>query len=114
MTEQEASSLLGFAVPDGWKFIEIHRGGTLAAFVLVKGAEIHVHRLPEFKGRWLTRQAGERICLPIIKKFGYIETSVIATNSAGHEFVQRLGFQKQHESNGIVHYRTGRLNHARL
>jgi hypothetical protein len=114
MTEQEASSLLGFAVPDGWKFIEIHRGGTLAAFVLVKGAEIHVSRLPEFKGRWLTRQDVERICLPIIKQFGHVKTAVMASNSAGQAFVQRLGFNRQHESNGIVHYRTEKVKHARL
>lgn len=115
MDADEAARLLGWeVVPDGWGFIEIHRGGMLSAFVLIKGNEIHVHRLSAFKGRWLTRQDVERICLPLIAEYGEIRTTVLSKNDVGHAFVQRLGFTRTHESRGVVHYRTERLKHARL
>ncbi len=115
MTADEAARLLGWeSFPDGWDFVEIHRSGKLAAFVMVKGSEIHVHRLPEHAGTWLTRQDVERICLPLIEKFGAVTTTVMSKNNRGHYFVGRLGFTKTHEENGLVHYRTERLNHARL
>ena len=114
MEADEAARLLGWElVPDGWGFVEIHRDGKLAAFFLVRGNEIHVHRLPAYKGRWLTRQDVERVGLPMIAEHGAIVTTVMLVNAAGHKFVQRMGFTRTHEKDGIVHYRTERLTHAR-
>lgn len=100
--------------PTGWEFLEVRRAGQLAGFFCFKGNEIHAYRHPEFSGKWLTRQDIERVAGPLIERFGCVVTSVRRDNHEGHRFVTRLGFQRTHEAGGLTHYRTERLNHARL
>lgn len=102
------------AFPDGWDFHEVRQGGVLAGFFCTKGAEIHAFRVPEFRGRWLTRQAIERVIAPILAEFGEIKTAVRIENLAGHEFVTRLGFVATGQDDRNINYMTKKVHHARL
>lgn len=99
--------------PPGWEFLPVHRRGELAGFFCFKDNEIHAYRLETFAGHWLTRRDIEAIAAPLLQRFGSIRTTVRAGNAAGHRFVTRLGFCATHEADGLTHYATERLNHAR-
>ncbi len=113
MTQEEAESLLGFRLTDGWIFHEVKRFGELAGFVMQKGAEVHCFRKPEFMGRWGTRHTVENILKPVIDKHGHAITMVRKDNLQGHTFVQRLGFHATGETDKTVIYKAERLKHAR-
>lgn len=114
MTKEEAETLLGFQITDGWIFHEVRRFGKLAGFIMQKDAEVHCYRCPEYAGRWGTRQTIESILKPVIDKYGHATTMVRKDNLQGHRFVQRLGFHATSETDKIVTYKAERLNHARL
>lgn len=115
MNQTDAARMMGVpAFPPGWDFHEIHRGGMLAGFFCTKGNEIHAFRLPEFEGRWLTRQAIEAVIRPLLDQFGELTTAVRVSNLQGHQFVQRLGFARSHDDGQNVYYKTRKVNHARL
>lgn len=114
MTDQDAARLLGIEqFPPGWQFWLVHRRGQLAGFFCFKGNEIHAYRLDAFAGHWLTRQDVEAVSAPLLQKFGSVRTTVRTDNTTGHQFVTRLGFCATHEADGLTHYATERLNHAR-
>lgn len=114
MNQAQAERLLGFSIEPGWTFATIERGGELAAFVMHKGSEVHVHTVAGFAGRWLTRQDVERVLLPILKTYGEVTTKVSADNLTGQRFVERLGFVRVGEAPGVHLFRATRFNHARL
>jgi hypothetical protein len=114
LTEEDVAKLLGIeSFPPGWEFLPVRRHGELAGFFCFKGNEIHAYRIPSFAGRWLTRQDVEAVSGPLLKKYGVIRTTVRASNAEGHKFVRRLGFTPTHDADGLTHYATERLNHAR-
>lgn len=115
MDGKAAAQLMGWAeFPVGWEFHEVMRNGELAGFFCTKENEVHAFRLPEFKGRWLTRQNIESLINPILAKYGDIKTVVTTSNVVGHEFVTRMGFTAcGHDSQG-THYITKKVNHARF
>lgn len=115
MNASDAARMMGIAsFPDGWTFHEVHRCGVLAGFFCTKGNEIHAFRVPEFRGRWLTRQSIERVIAPILAEFGEIKTAVRVENLTGHEFVTRLGFRPESQDDRNINYITKKVNHARL
>lgn len=114
MTQPEAEALLGYQVTPGWTFHEIKRSGELAGFVMQKGSEVHVKRLPEFDGRWGTRQDVERVMGGVIAEHGKATTMVRKSNLIGHRFVQRIGFVPVLDDGSVIHYECERLKHARL
>ena len=115
MTPEEAALHLGWdAWPDGWQPQEIKRGDALVGFWLIKGNEIHAYRLPQWKGRWLTRGELERISHQILQVHGVMTTRVRCANKQGQQFVERLGFVPVGLQNGCILYKTERLTHARL
>lgn len=114
MTQQEAEQLLGFEVSPGWVFHEIKRGGVLAGFVMQLGAELHVFRLPEFRGRWLMREEIERILGDTVAAYGKATTKTTKQNTTGQRFIQRLGFTQVADDGQVIHYECERPQHARL
>lgn len=111
MNRDQAESLLGFPLDDGWTLHEVRRG-KLAGFVLQKGSEVHAWRMPQFTGRWFTRGDVRRILLPILAEFGVLTTKVRQGNETGYRFVTRLGFVPVGSEGGNVLYEARSLNHA--
>lgn len=101
-------------LPPEWSVQWVKRYGRPVAFWAVKGNEIHCCRDPLYSGFWLTRQDIERLIVPLLERYGHLTTTVRSENQTGHAFVQRLGFVKKHEKDGLTHYRAERINHARL
>lgn len=114
MTQEEAEQLCGMKFAPGWAFHPIKRSGQVAGFVMTLGAEIHVFRLPEYAGRWFTRQDVEKTIGQVIAQHGKATTKVRQDNQTGHRFVQRIGFVPVKDDGSVIHYECERLNHARL
>lgn len=115
MNAAQAAELLGVdEFPNGWSFVEIDRRGELAGFLCIKGDEIHCYRKEAHRGHWLSRQVLERHVQPLIDKYGKATTTVRTENAQGHFFVQRLGFVRVGEEDGLTRYELKRLKHARL
>lgn len=114
MTQDEAEKLTGLQFTPGWVFHEIKRGGVLAGFVMQSGPEVHVFRLPEFTGRWFTRQDVENTIGKVIAEHGKATTKVRKQNLTGHRFVRRVGFVPVADDGSVIHYECERLKHARL
>ena len=105
--------LTGVRISQDWNITPVYRE-TLAGFFITRGPEIHAWRLPEYEGRWLTRQNIERLTKPLFHLYGHVSTSVRVENLAGHRFVQRLGFKPTGSDDRLVYYKTESLKHARL
>lgn len=115
MNAAQAAELLGVdEFPEGWSFVEITRRGEVAGFLCIKGNEIHCYRKEAHRGHWLTRQVLERNVQPLIDRHGKATTTVRTENTQGHAFVQRLGFVRVGEQDGLTLYEVKRLKHARL
>ena len=106
-------NVLGLDIPDDWTVSYIRRHGEIVGATLVKGSELHCHRI-KASGMWITRQDIERTIQPIIEKHGYCTTKVRQSNTIGHAFVRRLGFVVTHSDSDCIHYKCERLKHARL
>ena len=106
--------MTGMKFTPGWNFHDIKRQGELAGFVMQKASEVHVFRLPQFGGRWFTRQDVERVMAPILKEHGSVTTKVRKTNKTGQAFCERIGFKPMAEDDYVIHYEAERFNHARL
>jgi hypothetical protein len=82
------------AVED-WEVIPV-RGGA----VLIKDEQIHACINPEGFGRWLSRSVLRKTLGMVLEKHGRAVTST--ATEEGARFVQRLGFQKKEEKEGIT------------
>lgn len=101
-------------LPSDWRIVYVHRRGVIAGAFVVRENEIHCERHAVFDGCWLTRQDLERLTKPLFSEYGFIRTSVRESNEEGHRFVKRLGFMETRRENGLRHYETKRIKHARL
>ena len=81
-------------------------GDTPVGMLMTKHVELHVAILPRYRRRWLSRRLIDEVLGGIIKQYGYAMTKVMADNQVGQAFVERLGFIKQAETNGVIFYRT--------
>lgn len=113
MRQPDAEALTGWVFTPGWEFTEIKRGGELAGFVMARGNEVHVYRLPAFDGRWFVRGDIERVLTPLIKEHGCVVTKVRASNRVGQRFCGRIGFVKTGADGDVITMKLERLNHAR-
>jgi hypothetical protein len=113
VTAQEAFELSGLNIPAGWEFTEIKRLGKVCGFICTKESEVHCWRMSDMSGKWFTRQDVERLLVPMLIEYGEITTKVMRLNSAGHQFVQRLGFVKIGDDGTSIIYNCKRLKHAR-
>lgn len=84
----------------GFKF---HTVGIEGA-VMINGAEIHYARLPEYKGRCLTKTKIREHIKPILDEYGYAFTMVRKENKIGDIFVRRIGFKKIGEQDTLNLY----------
>ena len=95
---------------DGWKVAPIERDGKMVATILMRGNEIHC--AAKEPGKWLSRKVLRDSIGAILEQHGICTTAVMADNSAGHAFVQRLGF-KRTTSGEIVRYELKEMTHVR-
>jgi ribosomal protein S18 acetylase RimI-like enzyme len=65
-------------------------GGVMAGAIVARGPVLHACILPEFKGRWFTRDV-LRFLWSVISEHGYAQTT--AATQEGRDFVARLGFR---------------------
>ena len=82
------------AVED-WEVIPVTGGA-----VLIKDEQIHACILPEAFGKWITRGLIRRTLGEVLRKHGRAVTST--DTKAGERFVERLGFRKIEEKEGIA------------
>lgn len=78
---------------------------------MVKGPEIHIAALPQYKGKWALRGM-TKFLLDLINKYGYASTKVMKDNFIGQEFVERLGFFNVGEDTHSIHYIIKKACHA--
>jgi ribosomal protein S18 acetylase RimI-like enzyme len=83
----------------------ITKDGTTIGALVSRGPEVHVAVLPEFRGRWLSARFIREVLSPILSQWGYATATVMADNYRGQRFVERLGFKREREVSGIIHYR---------
>ena len=95
---------------DGWKVVPIERDGEVVATILMRGNEIHC--AAKEPGKWLSRKVLRDSIGAILEQHGICTTAVMADNSAGHAFVQRLGF-KRTTSGEVVRYELKEMTHVR-
>lgn len=82
----------------GWELRELPRGAVL----MVKGCEIHVAAPKESRGRWLSRAVIRGALAPILAEYGCAVTSVADDNARGHDFVSRIGFERQENGRYVM------------
>ena len=92
---------------DGWEFLDV-RG----AVVMRKGPEVHAAAPDAVKGCWITRPVIKAVLVDTLKRFGHVVTSVSDDNSAGHEFVKRLGFVESGHTPSCTYYTLRECRHA--
>lgn len=77
-----------------WSLQPIENNGKLTAVMMVHGNEVHVASDPSMRARWLSRRVIREMLGPVLERYGSVTTRVTDGNVKGHEFVQRLGFQR--------------------
>ena len=77
-----------------WEVIPV-KGGA----VLIKEEQIHACILPEAFGRWITKGLIRKTLGEVLRKHGRAITGT--DTKAGERFVERLGFRKIEEKEGI-------------
>ena len=90
---------------DSFEVEALKDGPITIGMILKKGPELHVAIIPMYRGRWLSKRLIRQVIGGIIRKYGYVVTSVMNDNVTGQDFVERLGFKRQFYSNGIIFYR---------
>lgn len=89
---------------EGWDALPVHVDGALIGAVLRKGPELHACVQPVAFGRWFGRQHF-RLITKAIEEHGYAMTSTTTGNATGAAFVERLGFEKTAERDGLTIYK---------
>lgn len=69
--------------------------------VMVKDNEVHMLA----KNKFLPRGGFRDVFGPLIEKYGCVTTRCAAGDAASIEFVERIGFNADRESAGIIYYR---------
>ncbi len=72
--------------------------------IMLRGPEVHVAILPEYRKRWLTRGLIEAVLGGLEKQYGYCLTSCFADEPEKIDFITRLGFQQIHAENGMLFF----------
>jgi GNAT superfamily N-acetyltransferase len=88
---------------EDWNKTPVFVEDEVAGVLLNKGSETHACILKPYFGRWIGKWFFGYLS-DILKREGYITTTVMSNRKAGHSFVKRLGFVKTHETDGVVHY----------
>ena len=73
------------------------RNSKVVGCFLVKGNEIHVAILPEYRKRWFSKKVFKDLVEELVKKYGFVKTSVVEGNDKGLDFITRIGFVKKGE-----------------
>lgn len=88
----------------------IYDDDELIAAVMIKDNEVHIASKRKPKGS--PRAVVRRILVPIINRWGYARTTVMADNAAGLAFCRRLGFVVEREEGSIIHLTIKEPRHA--
>lgn len=95
---------------DGWSRVEHEVSGEMVGVVLTRGPELH---FVTFGKKWnLTRADIRNYLLPLLEKFGYVETKTPKDDVRQRRFNRIVGFEESGEDEFFVHYKMKRLRHA--
>lgn len=90
---------------DGFDIKAFKDGEITIGMLIIKGPELHVAIIPEYRKKWLSARLIKEVIGGIMDKYGYAVTTVNHDNLKGQNFVERLGFKRQSFFEGIIHYR---------
>ena len=72
--------------------------------LMIRGPEVHVAILPEYRRRWLTRGLIHEVLDGIENEYGYCLTSCFSDEERNIDFITRLGFKQIHTENGMIFF----------
>ena len=72
--------------------------------LMIRGPEVHVAILPEYRKRWLTRGLIEDVLDGLENEYGYCLTSCFENEPGNIDFITRLGFKRIHAENGMLFF----------
>lgn len=76
-----------------WELVPYCVGDATAGCALIKGSEIHVVLFPEFRHGGLQKDRVRAFMRPLLRRTGFLTTSVAMARRAQRRFVERIGFQ---------------------
>lgn len=105
----------GFAASifNGWRVIPAYAGDAHIATAIIKGTEIHLYVLPQFRFKALQRGRIQAFLVPLLERFGFLTTRVMHEQRGQKRFVERMGFKPTWEDKQFQYYMLGRLPFAR-
>lgn len=89
-----------FALDASWDVLAVCDGEEVVGSVMTRGPEVHFCADRVLYLRGLMR----RVLCGLIEKYGFASTKVRASHALGLRYVRRLGFNKTHEADGLVHF----------
>lgn len=101
------------AVFDGWDVVPGYIDGQHAATAIVKGTEIHIALVPQFRTSAVLRQRTQEFLRPMFERLGFLTTRVAVTATKQKRFVERVGFKPTWTDGIFQYYLLGELPFAR-
>ena len=97
-------------IPYGWDIDLRRNNGEIVMAVFTKGPELH---FATFGRKWkMTRKDFRDYLLPLIERFGYVETKTPRDDSRQQRFNELIGFVPLKDDGEFIHYRMENLRHA--
>lgn len=87
-----------------WEFSPVTIRGETAGVTIMRGPEIHVSILPQYRGRWVTRRFLNETLGRALRDYGIAVTQIFAENLDARRFVERLGFRPIGNTGNILVY----------
>lgn len=98
---------------DGWDVIPAYVADKHVATAILKGTEIHLYVLPQYRLRVFLRGRMQQFLDPMMDEFGFLTTRVMHEQKGQQKFVARLGFKPTWADAQFQYYMLGRLPFVR-
>lgn len=88
----------------GWRFVDYVERGEHVAELIIKGTEVHLTVMPEWRGRALSRRRVLAVLGPLFETHSFLTTRILTEHVEQQAFITRLGFKKTWEDAMFRYY----------
>lgn len=94
---------------EGWEVVPGYIDGQHAATAVVKGTEIHLAIVPQFRRKAVLRGRAQEFLRPMFERRGFLTTRVLRGSDENKRFVERVGFRPTWQDGTFQYYLLGEL-----